>query len=720
MASRYTLTEDQKAALTQLDEFLASDVNCFLLKGYAGTGKTFLTKGVVRYLNGHKWEVRLMAPTGRAARILSDRTEEKATTIHKGIYNFNVLEEELTVKDGKEKFRFRYGLNTILPNTQSVFIVDEASMVSDKAKETDFFTFGSGRLLHDLMTHIGVQNASRKVKLVFIGDNAQLPPVGDKLSGALSAEYLAAEYGVPVMQCQLREVVRQGGESGILKLAGYLRDQLENPMRNSFRLPDAPSDVHQTDHSKGIETYLSLWREKGPESAILIHDRNKSAFDANQAVRKALHPGQDRIQPGDRLIVTQNNYNHEVELLNGTFVTAVKVHPDGLVRPNIPSHTETGEEVRVTLAYRKVQLSVPTDQGPFPLDCLILETHLEKDDRELSYEEHVASYIDFKIRHPGLLPKTKEFTDALRNDPYFNAVKVKYGYAVTAHKAQGGEWETAIVDMDHTHSMLSDYFLRWTYTAMTRASKTLYLYNVPNASPYSKLNYQALAITDTRRPGTGGMHITLQLSDEDRAFARAHGLEGAPRHLIDRYHSLLAQLRGTGIRIVSRKGHNYQEQYGFEQEGRKAFLTFWYNGKQRFTRTEPTAGAQSDPGLLAKVQEAESDPVAYSLGDAVAVPVREPDERAGPIEFPETHREQERLYLDLSVFLERKGISVAGIDHESYRERYRMVRGEEKATIDLVYDGRNRYTNGQPLTSECDSQALLDDIADCIRQLKND
>jgi hypothetical protein len=730
LLTRYHFTADQKNAIARLDGFMHADIPCFLLKGYAGTGKTFLTKGLVEYFRKINWTVMLMAPTGRAARILATRTGEGASTIHKGIYNLNVLDEVQTFKGTKEKYKFRYGLNKDLPGIHSVIIIDEASMVSDNEQENDFFMFGSGRLLKDLMTFTAPNNESRRVKLIFIGDNAQLPPVGDKISGALSQDHINREFHIQTNEYQLREIVRQGGDSGILQIAGYLRDKIAESKRRNFKLPDTTQDVHYTDGGSAIEKFLSVWREKGPEGGIMLHYRNKDAFACNMVIREVLFPGCDDPQVGDRLIITSNNYNYKIDLLNGTFVTVTRIYPDRLVRSNIPSHTASGEDVRVTLTYRRVDIEVPDEKGTDQLTCLLLETYLQSPEASLSYEEHIASYIDFKIRHPDLKPKTSAFKDAIRADPYFNAVRVKYGYAITGHKSQGGEWDTAFVNMDVPMGVLSDDFLRWTYTAVTRAAKTLWIFNVPSRNPYANIRYEAVVIGDPIAIPGGGMHMTLQLTEEHRAFTRTSGLVTAAKFLLDHYYSLLARLHDSGIHIRNRMGYSYQEQYVFESDGRFVSLGFWYNAKGQFTRTLPLTGKPCDETLLGRIMELNSRPVSYTIetkdeGKDVLVPGETddaPDTRVLPISeitFPDTHKPHEKLYLDLSYLLADRGIHVSGVDHFAYKERYHFRRGEEKASVDFTYDGNDNYSWVKANAKSCNSQAMLDNIAISIDDLKN-
>jgi hypothetical protein len=729
LTGRFLFTEDQMRALSALDDFIRSKNGCFMLKGYAGTGKTFLTKGLVEYFGTLKWTVLLMAPTGRAARILSERTGQKATTIHKGIYNLNDISEVRTHSGKREKYKFRFGLNNELTTINTIILIDEASMVSDNEQESDFFIFGSGRLLSDLLSFTALNNESRNVKIIFIGDNAQLPPVGDRISGALTGEYILSTFSIPSSEYQLSEIVRQAGDSGVLTIARYLREKLAEKNRNSFRLPDTTQDVHHTDTGSAVGKFLNIYREKGPEAAIMIHYRNRDAHLCNMEIRDSLFPGCSELQTGDRLIITVNNYNYAVELLNGTFVTVKHVDPDRLVRSNIPSHKKDGTEIRVTLAYRKVSIEVPTDDGPFLLTCLILESFLEDPEASLSYEENIAAYIDFKIRHPDLKPGTSGFRDALRSDPYFNAVKVKYGYAITGHKSQGGEWHTAFVNMSIPQSILSDDFIRWSYTAVTRAAKTLWLFNVPSHTVYAKIRYEPVVIGSSVVGMGGNIPVSLRLTDEQRSFARTQGLETAPRFLLDHYHALLAALQDTGIRILTRTGHNYQEQYLFESEGRQVALVFSYNGSGKFTRTLPRQSGSTDPDLLKRLLKILSEPVAFTL-EQQEVPASLDDastvqddadfsEDIPEITFEGTLQPHERLYRDLSLLLRERRIRITKAEHLPYKERYHFSRSDEKACVDFTYDSNNSYTWVKAVARHCNAPAMLEEIADGIVSLKN-
>lgn len=727
--SELALSEDQQKALESFRAFLTSDTPVFQLKGYAGTGKTFLTRILLDIIEEGRWEVRLMAPTGRAARIVKERTGRDATTIHKGIYNMSRLEEVMTIQGGKPIYKFVYGLNETEPEIDTVIIVDEASMVSDENAENDFFVFGSGRLLADLMRHLSPVNEGRRVKLIFIGDPAQLPPVGEKQSWAMLSDYLQATFGVRSSEAWLRQVMRQGGESGILRVAGYIRGQLEDPRRNAFELEVDGDDVAEIAREDVIDTFVAAYRSGGPESVILIHHRNRDAHDSNIRIRSMLFPGDPSVRAGDRLIIAHNNYNYPVEMLNGTFVTVKEVHGGRILKQGLKSYRADGGDVKVDLTYRSVTLEVPDAGGRVHEQvCMILESFLDADRPQPLYEENVAAYLDFKMRHPQLKPRTKEFRDALRSDAFFNALKVKFGYAITCHKSQGGEWPTVLVDMQMNQSRLSESFLRWAYTAVTRASRRLWLYNIPRQSPYSKLEYRPLVLTTTGMVPDPTAHVTeLVMSAEQLTFRRDSGLDREAPFLRDRYHRLLVQLHGTGVEVVARESAAWQEKYGFRMGGRETWLSFYYNGKHSFTKVSDTGGKPCDPGLSAQLREWVERTVHYRLQEPVSepsfdsvIPTAEPMEAAASgVVFGEGQEHLAAFHEDLSERLGVDGIRVVEVEHEAWRERYELQRGAERAVVIFHHDASNRITSGWPLAGGCNSQSLLDAVGSAVMDLIN-
>lgn len=398
----YLLTAGQSEAIRKVEAFLKSGATCFLLKGYAGTGKSFLIRCISEYLTAEKYNNQLMAPTGRAARILSGITKQKATTIHKGIYDLRHLTEEYTLKGEKEKYKFIFGLRQDLVNVDNVFIVDEASMVDDNYSESDFIVFGSGRVLKDLLQLLAPSNEKRNIKLIFVGDDAQLPPVGSNISGALSVAYLLKEYQLTPDEITMTTVLRQSADSPVLDVATYIREQLVNKQRNSLKLPSPGDHVHHTSTTDAHCLFLEHYRSQGPDSVIMIHQKNADVYESNVHLRKSIFPGEKEACAGDRLIIVNNNYLNGVELLNGTFVTIAEVRSGRLTRSNIPAYTANGDEVRVSLSFRQVILKVADEEKEVEVICHILENLLYSGEPSLSYEQHIASYIDFKLRNPSL------------------------------------------------------------------------------------------------------------------------------------------------------------------------------------------------------------------------------------------------------------------------------------------------------------------------------
>lgn len=719
---KYRPTNDQQQALTALNHFFDSDKRCFMLKGYAGTGKTFLIKSICEYLYEEKKNPVLMAPTGRAARIIKTKTGFNATTIHKGIYNLHEIDEVITSKNGKEKYKFRYGINHLEANIVNVYIVDEASMISDKYEEDDFFIFGSGRLLKDLIDFIAPTNLGRKDKIIFVGDPAQLPPVKDNISGALSKDYLKKNFDIDSEEYEMTEVVRQERESGILSIATYIRNQLLNPKRNSFMIPSTSSDTMHSEVKDVVDIFLQENPDLSLTKSVIINYSNRSALEFNLQVRNRIFKDKMQLEPRDILLINQNNYNYDVELLNGIMVKVLSVSPVPEIKSNMKSYDANGDDCRITHSFRRVLIEVPTENGVINVNCMILDNFLYSANATLDYASNIALYLDFKIRYPHLRPKTKEFSDTLRADPYFNALRVKYGYAITCHKAQGGEWDTAIVNMDVSLGKLSDSFLRWTYTAITRASRKLYLFNIPKANQFSKFDYKHKLIPVA--PGAVPemiKEILFQMPGNYTELMARYGLQNEDKFKQDKLIELLAVVSQENLQIVSRSFHDYQEIYCFEKDGKKAGLKFWYDGKNRFTKIEIANNLTTDVALGNELKDLFGQPVTIHLVEESPVPassIEEIDLQTDRF-FDAAHKSYEVLYNELSDILSGKDISIVDIEHKQYQEVYHFKRNKEEATIQFYYDGIDRFTHAEPMLTKCNSNELLIELNAIMQELKS-
>lgn len=712
--NNYTLTHNQTSAMEMIDSFLCSDKSCFILKGYAGTGKTFLIKCLTESINANNKQFQLMAPTGRAARIIQEKTGFCATTIHKGIYNLDQISE--IKSEGKESYKFRYNL-ALQPDSGIIYIIDESSMIADKYSESDFFVFGSGHLLKDLIEHIAPKNNGRGNKIIFVGDPAQLPPVSDNISGALSASYLKEKYNIEAEEFELTEVVRQKEGSGIMQNASYLRDLLRAKNRNSFKLEASYPDVGLVETGKVAHLYINVNPDLSTEKSVIINYSNKSAFNNNMAVRELLFKDKYRIEIGDILMIQQNNYTYSVELFNGTLVKVLEVSPDVELK-KMKSYDENGNYCTVIHKFRRLKIVVMNNGKPEYVHCLILENFLYSEKPSLTFSESVALYIDFKIRNSTLRSGTKDFLDALRRDPYFNALKVKYGYAITCHKAQGGEWDSVFVNMDVSMGLLCENFLRWTYTSITRASSNLNLFNLPRVNQFSKLKFNFAYIEMESGIIEPAKILQVSLSDDYLFLLEKLELSNARPFIRDKFTEIYAKISHRGILVRQRKAHNFQEVYLFEKEDKKAGIAFWYNGKNEFTKQTVVPNMTSDNLFADEISNLMNNQITIQLISEKLNTFFQEDQKKQLVEFDESKQGLRVLYDNFADVLQQYEIEIIDVAHYSYQEFYSLKRANEKAALRFYYDGKLRFTSGEPFFKECNSNKLLADAYLAIAQLQ--
>ena len=469
-----SLTPSQDKAVDSIQAFLEDpESECFVLRGYAGTGKTFLLGGLVRYLQINGRSAALMAPTGRAARVISERHNVPANTIHRSIYYLKELKEYRS-DDDPVTYKFYYKLLVNESDQGTVFIVDEASMISDVYSEQEFIRFGSGKLLSDLFSYLGFDGNDERKKIIFIGDDAQLPPIGMSNSPALDPTYLENEYHVHISQASLTDVIRQQEGDSILKNATRLRKMLADGKYPAFEFEVDNLTTFEARREGVISNYSVDDPILVEPTQIIVVYSNAQAADYNKAIRDRIFPGKNEITDRDRIIVVKNSYNHEIDLMNGQM---------GIVS-NVDLHTETrnvplgkdkhGKKKYVLLTFRGVIASFIDIQGKkHSIKCRIVENLLYSKERALTSDESKALYIDFCMRNSSLRPGSAIFKHELKSDDYFNALQVKFAYALTCHKAQGGEWNKVTVDFYGRNKLNKDDF-RWCYTAITRAKQKLF------------------------------------------------------------------------------------------------------------------------------------------------------------------------------------------------------------------------------------------------------
>ena len=564
-----SLTKDQQCALTRVQQFIEGSERCLILKGYAGTGKTFLVGYLARWLATQHRAAALLAPTGRAARVLTDKTGFPGSTIHRHIYNLSVLRE----KDANHaRYKFYFGLKSSTPDDlKRVVIIDESSMVADCVNETEFLRFGSGRLLNDLLEFARMEDPTQQSQIIFVGDDAQLPPVGMSLSPALDPKYLLENHGVASDVIELTEVVRQAADSPILAAATQVRDNIRAGRFNQLSIEPNPPAIIPTTSDEVAERWKQQYRFELPPPFVCITSANDTALRYNIATRARLWGGDGKqdIKPGDFVMIVANN--RATGLLNGDLALVKQVHGTRETR-NARIFIDE-KETHIPLHFRQVTLAFEiAGQPPAECTCKILENVLHSHKLDIKPEEQKALYADFCTRRNDLSSNTEAFTQAIQEDPYFNAVRIKYGYAATCHKAQGGEWDEAVVVFEHQRTDRSAQ--RWVYTAITRAKKVLYGVNLPRRTPWDGLFKDADGTNTPIQIEPESIHAE---PDPEPPLPLALKLpETAPGFLSQR-HARAVQAWQTAELTVAQvlpRIPNYHIQYQLQQDGQTAYSLY--------------------------------------------------------------------------------------------------------------------------------------------------
>jgi ATP-dependent exoDNAse (exonuclease V) alpha subunit len=459
---QYAPTAEQLVFCEKMAVFLSQELDntCFILRGYAGTGKTTSVAALVKALPQFKLRVVLLAPTGRAAKVISNYSGRTALTIHKKIYRKrSAVSTELAFQ--------------LAPNLaeHTLFVIDEASMIAD-----EWNTQNGSSFLKDLMEFV---YNGKNCAVVFVGDTAQLPPVGSLESPALNAEYIEKQFHKRVTEMELKEVVRQEKTSGILANATMLRDLInsyENQDADDFEqeipLPKFETasykDIFRMTGLKLVEGLEYAYRKFDIENSLVVCRSNKAANVYNQQIRTRLLYREEELTGGDQIMVVRNNYfwlpdNEATSFIaNGDMARITRVR---------------NEEERYGFRFSEVQMEFLDYPDAGAITCKVMLDTLNAETPNLSYEDSKKLFEGLSLDYEHISNKRERLL-AIKEDPYYNALQIKFAYAVTCHKAQGGQWDAVFVDQGYlTEDMIDLDFLRWLYTAVTRAKKELFLVN---------------------------------------------------------------------------------------------------------------------------------------------------------------------------------------------------------------------------------------------------
>jgi len=696
----YNLTSRQNSLIDELEIFLADNSTCFLLKGYAGTGKTFMMKGVTDCLSANKRTFKIAAPTGRAAKVISQKTKHKAYTIHKSIYSSKDLKEfKVKDEDGTETFKFYYDLKNNEDPTNTVYIIDESSMLSNVYSEGEFFRFGSGYLLKDLIAYINFDNNDHNKKIIFIGDNAQLPPVNMNFSPALDSKYLKENCNLESKEFELTEVVRQKADSGILHNATKIRESLKANLFNQLDIETNFKDINKTQHEELLLKYLQACNNTIDDETIIVAYSNSSVKEYNDFVRNHFFPNQQFLTVGDKVILVSNNYNHQkMELLNGDFgfVKQVStVNESRVIKLKRKNRVEKTVEIDVRLTFRNTVIAfTDEEQKKQDIECKIIENLLYSHNRDLSSDELKAIYIDFKIRNQKLRAGTKEFKDALRADPYFNSLRIKFGYAVTCHKAQGGEWKNTFLNCKTSMGYFNSSYFRWLYTGITRAKENLFTLDEPHFKIGSNLQPPRIENIAPRQD-------IIVLSDEILEMEIPFELPNETPFLRHIFLAINDILKDANLKISSIRHTNNLEHYTFSQGNENVIFKIHYNNQNKITSIEkPTNSNSFSDGIHSALTQLENK--------AIILPEEESAESETEIQFEFGKPFLREFYESIKNKIESSNFHISVIEHKDFHEIYEIKKNGFIATYKFWYDRRSIFKKTEIIQTR--TTGLTDEI----------
>lgn len=683
-----SFTQSQKSAIDAFSSFIKNDARVFLLKGAAGTGKTTLLLEFLRILNKENFPVRLMAPTGRAAYILSQKCQQQAFTIHKSIYTLSSLKpsrEQKAQSEYDDELLATFGMRRNDDSTQTVYIIDEASMVSDADMGNEVLSFGSGKLLSDLF-----QFANGR-KMIFVGDFAQLPPLGMNFSPALDKAYIERNFQCAVEESMLREVMRQADAGAILENATKVRECIENKSFVEFTLSEGEDSISEPDNL--LLPYFNL-SANGPcvKGAIITYS-NRQALQYNLEVRKHYY-GADapKLVPGELLMIARNNYAYDCELFNGNIVRVTDCSQD-VVERNVRVKTGKDKVESVQLRFRSATIMFGVNGKSVTIDVTLLDNFLDDPSGSVSGLLAKALIVDFNNRLPAGLKEevskikrlmrsnrpltTKEkylcqaYCDLLLKDPYYNAVICTYGYAMTCHKAQGGEWNYIFVDMERFGGYANENYFRWAYTALTRASQKLWHYRSPDFNYISNIEV---------RPIIKSPNIKVSIHSSGSDFCG------------ERFERILEACQRSGYNAIDDLSCSYQHRIKISSEkGDDVSFILWYNAK-----------GYSGKKIVSECSSEEFAAIGKKIVDNSIAP--------GIIPYSAPGRPfAEKLVKFVSSMLDELDIKLLDITQEQYQDVFHL-KTDGLAKMSLFYTDKGNYTHLQFQSSLGQADSKLEEL----------
>ncbi|HCY28282.1 MAG TPA: exonuclease V subunit alpha [Alteromonas macleodii] len=719
--AEYQLTDGQLELVKRLNDFLTGrNHDVFLLRGYAGTGKTFITKGLTEFFKAVGRNYILSAPTGKASKVIANKTQSPAYTIHKTIYSMKDISEYRDDDiDGTETYKVYAEVAVNEMPDDTVYIVDEASMIADMYQDQEFFRFGSGYLLRDFLKYVKLDHNDHRKKIILIGDDAQLPPVTMKFSPALNVSYLTEHFNVKCDEYELTEVVRQKAASGVMNNAIKLRQAIDSNTFNQLVVEDQFPDIKFVEHKDFLTRYLETCNSKINGESIVIAQSNADVAAFNRQIREYFFPEHPTITAGDKVMAVNNSNAYGFFISNGDFGLVKQVSPEVEERTVTLKRKikETGEteSIPITLRFRKSIVGFKELDGtPRFFEAMIYEDLLYSDQATLSSDENKALYLDFCIRHPGLKRGSREFKDTLIADPYFNALRLKFGYAITCHKAQGSEWNNVFVKCRTNQSQLTMGYFRWFYTAITRTASTLYLMDPPKLklgggitlvsnpgmsfsgevnAPKEDVNSNSNVIPKTEEV------VTSPVITVGHEAQNTFDIPTGNSFLMGMLEKVRSYIAGHGIEIEHIDHKPYLELYFFKRGQEHCRVNINYNGKSKVTNVSAI-----------DVNQLGSDVVQMLAGLKAAIISTEAAAAQGVFEEDFLNQFHERL----TALAIEQGLVVPSVQQYNYCQRYTFTRAHEVAVFNIYYNGKKQFSRCEPMNNLSTPGPLMNEVVSLI------
>lgn len=712
---KHELTKSQLQALNFISEFIENkDKKIFILNGAAGTGKTYLIKEIVNLLlEKEKSDFKILAPTGRACSNIREKIIHDVRTIHSQIYERSPDKEEALNQDGDEDtkiYELNFKIKKNIDSEETVYIIDECSLLSDNYYKNEIFNFGSNKLLSDVLNYIRLNNSNRKI--ILIGDDKQIQRGKCELS-SLNRDYFNKEHNIETDSFELNEIVRYKENSSILKNALKIRKSIKNNAYNEFIIDSDEIDIFKLNRENIKDYYHNLDKT----NTVIIKYTNKDCNRTNQWVKTEILQKNVSIDVGDILMFHKNYFlrktNSSSEYPEFDYINNGEV---GIVKwisasPEIINQVYgRGIPKKIRLAFRDIKIRLSNGKE---YAIKIFENYLFSDESEINREELIGLIVrftkDYKNKYneyPN--PKkigVKKYYEAIQSDEYFNSARVKHAYSITCHKSQGSEWKNVVVDFSGFTGYKEDFF-RWSYTAITRAVEKLYIINDPKIHPYVNINW-----ADNSNCLDFSINNILFFNKSNTTKTEIQELSSIlsiPSNIpeFSELFSFLYEIFLKNKIVIDKVEHNfkgYYVRYYLKKSDKITALNFIFDGQYKFKKPTIVKNATNDEKFAIDCLEYIcNNNYEYDLNISIST--------------------TENIFIKSFIIylhekLNSKNIKILLIEHLNYIERIFFGKNKDLCIIDFYYNDNNFITSVRP--EKTNSIEIVEEVKTLINDLKN-